>query len=88
MAAACPTMTFEGITRREWECLREEARRRGIPFPAGDDGSVSVQGASAEYRWDPDTGRLTVTFTQKPEWIDCLSIERQFREAVRICGGR
>jgi hypothetical protein len=88
MAAACPTMTFEGITQREWDCLRGEARRRGIPFPEGNDGSVSAHGASADYRWTPDNSRLTVTFTQKPDWIDCPTIERELRQAVRICGGQ
>jgi hypothetical protein len=88
MAAACPTMTLEGITQREWDCLRGEARRRGIPFPEGNDGGVSAHGASADYRWTPDTGRLTVTFTRKPGWIDCPTIERELRQAVKVCGGQ
>ncbi|HEX8694488.1 MAG TPA: hypothetical protein VF746_18845 [Longimicrobium sp.] len=88
MAAACPTMRFEGITRREWDCLREEARRRGIPIPKENDGTASAHGAEAEYRWDADSGVLTVTFTRKPDWIGCDEIERRLRDAVRICGGR
>lgn len=43
-------MAFGGITRRERDCLREEARRRGIPFPIGNAGSVSAHGAGADYR--------------------------------------
>jgi hypothetical protein len=83
----CPTITLPGVTQEVWDCLKAEARRIGVPVPGNGSGTASAQGATAEYRWDAETGTLTVTFTQIPPWIDCSSIEQRLRMAVHNCGG-
>lgn len=84
----CPTITLPGVTPQVWDCLKGEARRIGVPVPHDGSGTVSAQGASAEYRWDEAGGTLEITFTQVPQWIECGSIAARLREVVRTCGGR
>jgi YD repeat-containing protein len=83
----CPTITLNGVTQQVWDRMLAEARRSGVPVPADGSGTVSAQGATAEYAWDAASATLTVTFTWKPTWIECASIEQQLRQAVRACGG-
>ena len=83
----CPTITLHGVTQDVWDCLKAEARRIGVPVPTSESGSASAQGASARYEWNPQSGTLTVTFTEIPAWIDCSSIEQRLRMAVHNCGG-
>lgn len=87
MAAACPTMTFGGVTAEVWECLKAEARRQGLPVPTDHSGFASAHGAEADFRWDSGRSVLTITVTKKPDWIDCAQIDRRLRDAVRVCGG-
>jgi hypothetical protein len=84
----CPTITLQGVTRTAWDSLKAEARRMGVTVPADGDGSASAHGASAGYRWDEASGTLEITLAELPQWIDCGSVERRLREAVRACGGR
>ena len=84
----CPTITLQGVTRTAWDGLKAEARRIGVSLPADDAGSVAAHGAGAGYRWSEATATLEVTFTDLPQWIDCGSVERRLRDAVRACGGR
>jgi len=82
----CPTIFMNGVTQAVWECLKGEARRIGVPVPADASGTVSAQGAMARYEWDEASGRLSVTFTQLPPWVDCGSVEMRIRAAARSCG--
>jgi len=83
----CPTIHLTGVSPQVWERLKGEARRIGVPVPTADSGSATAQGAHAEYRWDAAAQTLDVTFTELPQWIDCASVERRLREAVRASGG-
>ena len=56
-------------------------------MPADHSGIAAAQGAEADFRWDGGRNVLTITFTQKPDWIDCAQVERRLRGAVRVCGG-
>ncbi|HET7234789.1 MAG TPA: hypothetical protein VFJ16_32545 [Longimicrobium sp.] len=81
----CPTIILPGVTPQVWECLKAQARRFGLPVPENGSGTVTAQGASAEYRWDEDTGTLEITFAELPQWVDCASVAVRLREAVRSC---
>lgn len=84
----CPTIFMNGVTHAAWECLKGEARRIGVPTQEVDaSGTISAQGATAKYEWDAASGRLSVTFTQLPQWIDCGTVEARIRAVVRGCGG-
>ncbi len=83
----CPTIFMNGVTQDVWDCLKAEARRIGVPVPTDGSGTVSAQGAIAKYEWDEAAGRLSVTFTELPGWIDCGTVEARIRQAVRGCGG-
>lgn len=86
--AGCETMTFQGVTEAVWSCLRQQAKSMGIPVPEGGSGTASAQGASAEFRWNPASGSLSVTFTSLPPWVSCTEVEQRLRAAVRSCGGQ
>ncbi|HEX2204425.1 MAG TPA: hypothetical protein VHG91_14035 [Longimicrobium sp.] len=86
---ACPTMTFEGVDRDVWDCLRGAARSRiGIDLPDRPSGTASEHGATVDWVWSEGDGTLELTVRQKPDFIDCATIDESFRQAVRSCGGR
>ena len=82
----CPPFTLTGITPDVWNCLKAMAEGARIPV-AGDSGSATTQGVTADYRRDAEANTLTITVTAMPILTDCETIQAVLREVVRSCSG-
>jgi hypothetical protein len=83
---ACPTMSFNGITREVYDCLVKQAGTMGFPAPQSPSGRVAYHSVEADYRWEESEGTLEITITRAPDWLDCSMVESRVRQAMRACG--
>jgi hypothetical protein len=75
-----------GITPDVWGRLKALAEGARIPV-AGDSGTATTQGVTADYRRDAEANTLTITVSAMPILTDCETIQAVLREVVRSCSG-
>jgi hypothetical protein len=82
----CAPFTLTGITPDVWNRLQALAEGARIPI-AGEAGTASSQGVTADWRRDAEANTLTVTVAAMPILTDCATVQAVLREVVRSCSG-
>ena len=84
--SACAAQTFTSISLAQFNCLAQEASKAGIPI-SGNAGSVSKDGFTVVWTFDPGTGTLQIQCTSSPFFVSCGMINSKIHDLVDQCSG-
>jgi hypothetical protein len=73
--------TFDAISSAVWDRLVEKAAELGITI-TGHSGTVSKEGFTGTWNYDPNTETLQIQCTDSPWWAPCALINGKIREIV------
>jgi len=83
----CEAQTFTGVTPHQFTCIAQKAQEESGLALSGDSGTVSAQGISVSWTFDPLSLTLTIQCTDKPMFVPCGMLSSKIRDIVDSCLG-
>jgi hypothetical protein len=83
---SCEPIIFNDVTPDTFECMKSQLQDYGIYVPPRNEGELSGQGITANFKWDGES-TLTIRITEKPFFVSCRIAEQQITQLVEVCNG-
>lgn len=79
--SACAVQTFSNITQDTMNCLEEAARAQGYPV-TGNSGSITDEGFTIAWNYNPSNETLQIQCTDSPWIVPCSTINGRIHALV------
>jgi hypothetical protein len=81
--SACSMLTYSGVTPAVWTCIKN-AVSPYIKNPP-DSGTVTVDGFTIYWNYNPGAGTFQVQCTDSPWWAPCSAINGKINDVIEGC---
>lgn len=83
--AGCEAQIFDSVTPQQFACIAQKAQEESGLALSGNGGTVSAQGISINWIYDPVSQALTIQCVEKPFLVLCAMIHSTIQNLVDGC---